>query len=93
MTIYEQIALRIIREQELLMGPVAWDQASKVSGLRITKDKQIVAVEGKNESLVINNLVERYENLFGRAGREVCKEAVSALIADMQPAQVPMSLK
>lgn len=77
------------------MGPVAWDQAGKVPGLQIIdKSKESISIEvGKNEVLVINNLVSRFENLFGRAGREVCKEAVGALVADLQPSQVPSSLK
>lgn len=95
MSIYDQIALRIIKEQELLMGPVAWDQASKVRGLRVVDAKKglILIEEGSDSGIVINNLVDRFENLFGRAGREVCRDAVSAIIADMQSAQVPSSLK
>ena len=95
MTIYEQLAIKIIKEQELLMGPVAWDQAGKVRGLRVIDSKMgLVSIEEDNDgSLVINNLVDRFGNLFGRAGREVCKEAVSALVADLQPTQVPVSLK
>lgn len=95
MTIYEQIALKIIKEQELLMGPVAWDQASKVRGLRIMDSKNgLVSIEeGHDSVLIINNLVDRFGNLFGRAGREVCKEAVSALVADLQPTLVPVSLR
>jgi hypothetical protein len=95
MNIYDQIAARIIREQELLMGPVAWSEASKVQGLKII-DKSSGSVEiekGSNESAVLDKLVDRFGNLFGRAGREVCKEAVSALVADLPPAQVPVSLK
>ncbi len=87
------MAIKIIKEQELLIGPVAWNQASKVSGLRIIADKQSVEIEGGHESIVIDNLVDRFEKLFGRAGREVCKEAVSALIADLKPAEIPSSLK
>ena len=94
MTIYDQIALRIIKEQELLMGPVAWQQASKVIGLKIIDSKKgVISIEADDGSVVINSLVSRFENLFGPAGREVCKEAVSALVADMQPTQVPVSLK
>ena len=95
MSIYDQIAARIIIEQELLMGPVAWREASKVNGLTIIDPKKgMVAIkEGTDDSLVINNLVAKFENLFGRAGREVCKDAVSALVADLQASQVPISLK
>ena len=95
MNLYNQIVLKIIREQELLMGPVAWHQASRVRGLRISdSSKGIVAIEeGADGSIVVNNLVDQYENLFGRAGREVCKDAVGALVADLQPSQVPSSLR
>ena len=76
------------------MGPVAWLEAAKVTGLKIMDQKKaILAIEGKDEGLVINKLVDRYENLFGRAGREVCKEAASALVADLQPGKVPASLR
>ncbi len=95
MTIYDQIALKIIREQELLMGPVAWLQAAKVPGLRIIDQKkgEISIDQGSDNVLVINNLVDRFGNLFGRAGREVCKEAVGALVADLEPNRVPVSLR
>lgn len=95
MTIYAQIALKIIREQELLMGPVAWYEAGKVEGLQIIdREKGVISMgENVDDSLVINNLVGRFGGLFGRAGREVCKEAVSALVADLQPIQVPSSLR
>ena len=95
MTIYDQIAEKIIKEQALLMGPVAWDQASQVTGLHIIdRKKGVVSIEDGNDGgLVIDNLVDRFGNLFGRAGREVCKQAVSALVADLQATQVPVSLK
>ena len=94
MSIYDQIAIKIIKEQESLMGPLAWLQAGKVTGIKII-DRQsgIISIEAKDETLVINNLVGTFESLFGRAGREVCKDAVSALIAELQPNQIPSSLK
>ncbi|HVW66634.1 MAG TPA: hypothetical protein VHA78_02790 [Candidatus Peribacteraceae bacterium] len=94
MSIYDQIAERIIKEQELLIGPIAWYEAGKVEGLVVKDNKKgIVAVNAKNGGAVVNKLVDRFTNIFGRAGQEVCKESVSALIADMQPSQIPASLK
>ena len=77
------------------MGPVAWYEAGKVKDLKIIdKEKGVISIgEEANAELVINNLVGRFGSLFGRAGREVCKEAVGALVADLKPAQVPASLK
>ena len=95
MTIYDQIAAKIIKEQELLMGPVAWNEAGKVKGLRIIDKKigDVLIEKGSDTEIVLNSLVDRFGNLFGRAGREVCKEAASALVADLKPSQVPVSLK
>jgi hypothetical protein len=94
MTIYDQIAIKIIKEQELLMGPVAWFEAGKVKGLKVNDSKKgLISIEDKDGGAVIDGLVDRFGNLFGRAGREVCKEAVSAIVADLQPSQIPSSLK
>jgi hypothetical protein len=34
-----QIALRIIKAQEMIVGPLAWDEARKVSGFHIVDQK------------------------------------------------------
>lgn len=78
------------------MGPVAWFEARKVSGLQVTPDGRtysVALVEGVDGSQAIDALVERFTNLFGRAGHEVCKEAVGALIAELQPNEIPSSLR
>jgi len=95
MTIYDQIASKIIKEQELLMGPVAWYEAKKVAGLQLLDMKKgnVSIEEDKDGSVVVDDLVGRFETLFGRAGREVCKEAVSSLIADLQASKVPSRLQ
>jgi len=91
---YDTIVKKIISEQELLMGPVAWYEAGKVKGLRIIDQKTgAVSIEENADSrLVVDDLVNQYGDLFGQAGREVCKEAVSALVADLSPAEMPSSL-
>ena len=92
MTSFSQIPIRIIKEQELIIGPVAWDEARKVSGLTIDQSHAVVSFAG-DEKDVINRLVAQYERLFGRASHEVCKEAVQDLIAEMPPEEIPSSLK
>ena len=42
---------------------------------------------------VINRLVAQYERLFGRASREVCKEAAMPFLGNINPTEVPTSLK
>ncbi len=95
MTTLDQIAGKIIKEQELIIGPLAWDEASHVKGLNVVDKKTgNVALEpGVGTQNVINDLVHKYEVLFGKAALEVCKAAAASLIADLQPSEVPSSLK
>ena len=91
-TIFDQISVRIIKEQEMIIGPVAWDEAKKVSGLNVVDQKSgEVTISGDSKD-VLNKLVAQYERLFGRASREVCHDAAASLLANLQPAEVPASL-
>ncbi|MFH1608983.1 MAG: hypothetical protein ABH951_03155 [Patescibacteria group bacterium] len=91
--IFPKIALRIIREQEIIIGPLAWDEAKKVSGLNIVdSDKGEVSFDGDQKE-VLNRLVAQYERLFGKISHEVCREAVHDLILELSPEDVPSSLK
>ena len=91
--VFNQISIRIIKEQELIIGPLAWDEASKVEGLSvIDRKKAEVSVTGDPKA-VINALVARYEQLFGRLSRDVSREAVVDLTADIPAEDVPSSLK
>ena len=95
MSIFDNIAKSIIKEQELIIGPVAWYEAKKVIGLNIINQisGEVTVENGGRGSSVIDNLVGQYEHLFGRASREVCKDAAAALIADLLPSEIPSSLK
>lgn len=92
MSIYNQFALRIIQEQELIIGPIAWDEAKKVQGMTVVFDKREVNMDS-DDPLVVDRLVAQYERLFGRASREVCKEAVRDIIGEVPPEQLPSALK
>ncbi len=89
---FPQIAIRIIKEQESVIGPLAWDEARKVGGLNIDQLNKLATFSGDQKD-VVNRLVAQYERLFGRASHEVCKEAVQDLIAEMPPEEIPSSLK
>ena len=92
-SIFDQISLRIIKEQELIIGPVAWEEAKKVSGFHIVdQSKGQVSFDGDAKE-VLNKLVAQYTRLFGRASTEVCKDAVQDLIVELPKDQVPSSLK
>jgi hypothetical protein len=87
-----QIPIRIIKEQELVIGPLAWDEARKVSGLMVDQSHNSVSFSGDGKD-IIDRLVAQYERLFGKASHAVCHDAVKDLIATMPPDQVPSSLK
>ena len=89
---FPKIALRIIQEQELVIGPLAWDEAKKVSGLTVDRSSGTVSFSGDQKE-ILNKLVLQYERLFGKLSDEVCRDAVKDLIAGMSPEEIPSSLK
>lgn len=93
MTTFDQIAMKIIKEQELIIGPVAWEEAKKVPGVTVIDARAgNVTVENGDKKEVVNKLVHQYERLFGRASLEVCRHAVSGMIVGMPASEVPSSL-
>jgi len=92
-SIFDQISIRIIKEQALIIGPLAWDEARKVSGLNVVDMKKGEVSTTGDGKTVIDTLVGRYVRLFGRASKEVCKEAVHDLVANMPKDEVPASLQ
>ena len=92
MTIFDQISMRIIKEQELIIGPIAWEEAKKVPGLRVDQKNAEVSFEGDAKE-ILNKLVGQYSRLFGRASTEACKDAVQDLIVELPVDEVPASLK
>lgn len=92
MTIRDQLADYIIKEQAQIIGPVAWEEAGKVSGLRIDISTHQVSVEG-NTREVLERLVAQYEKLFGLASREVCRDAVRPLLSQVPQEEIPAVLK
>ena len=93
LSIFDQISIRIIKEQELVIGPVAWEEAKKVSGFHVVdQDKGEVTFDGDPKE-VLSRLVAQYSRLFGQVSKEVCKEAVQDLIAELPQTDVPDSLK
>lgn len=94
MTNLNQIVIKIIKEQERIIGPIAWSEAKKVAGLEVIDQKTgQVDIVGTNALEVIDQLVAQYEKLFGRASHEVCREAVSGLIGSLSPNEIPISLR
>lgn len=91
---FPEIASRIIKEQEFVIGPLAWDEARKVQGLQIIDSKRgEVNIQNGDPKNIINNLVAQYERIFGKVSHEVCREAVRDITAGMVSEEIPSSLK
>lgn len=86
-----QAVSRIIKEQQSIIGPVAIDQANKVAGLQVGGCDDVKILGNKKE--VLNNLVNQYAKLFGRASVEVCKEAFLPYADKIPSSEVPEILK
>jgi len=84
--LYTKLAISIVKQQESVVGPLAWVEADKVSGLTVEGDDVVVESDGKK---VVGMLVEQYESLFGMASVEVCKDAVRDLVTDANRGDVP----
>lgn len=87
-----QLVSRIIEEQAQIIGPVAWEEAGKVIGLRIDVGTHQINLEG-NPREVLEKLVAQYEQLFGLASREVCRDAVRPLLSQISQDDIPAVLK
>ena len=92
MSTLDAIAEKIVKEQELVIGPLAWSEAGKVQGLQINVQKGEVSISNGDPKAALDRLVAQYERLFGRASHEVCREAAAPLIVGMSPADIPLSL-
>ena len=88
---YAQAISKIIKEQQAIIGPIALDQAKKVSGLEVSGADDVKITGNKKE--VLESLVNQYAKLFGKASIEVCKEAFSAVSEKIPATEIPDILK
>lgn len=93
MSPFDQIATKIIKEQELVIGPLAWTEAGKVLGLQISQSDHGVMFANGDPKETLNRLVSQYERLFGHASREVSRNAVASVLAELSPGDIPSSLR
>jgi len=90
--VYSSLVVSIIEHQESIIGPIAVERASSVTGLSIDWPKKTVQITGEPMK-VIDDLVDQYKTLFGQISVEVCKEAVGRLAQQLSPEQMPASLR
>jgi hypothetical protein len=89
MDTFEQIVQKIIKEQELIIGPLAVDEAKRVSGLSFSSDG--IKLDG-DKKILIDQLVARYERLFGDASVQVCRDAAASFLPNLKTGETPSSL-
>jgi len=91
--VFANICIRIIKEQANIVGDLSWKEAARVKGLTvIDRYAPKVKITGDPKK-VIDDLVESYVKLFGRLSREVSRESVFDITADMPAGDIPSSLK
>lgn len=90
--IYSQIAVKIIAGQEAIIGPVAIEQAQKVKGMSINWAQKEVSITG-NKVAVIEELIEKYKELFGQISVEVSRQAAAPLMTQLPSNALPEPLK
>lgn len=83
--------MRIVQEQAVIVGSLAWEIAAKVHGLVIVNNED-VAITGISKT-VINDLVIQFEKVFGTFADDVCKHAVSDLLPELPTEDIPTTLK
>lgn len=91
MEIYSEIAQRIIKQQETIIGPVAIEQAMHIPNLHVDWDNQKVTVKADGPK-VIDRLVGQYKKLFGKVSVEVCRDAAEPLIDKLPKGHLPKTL-
>jgi len=89
--VYSEIAQRIIKQQETIIGPVAIEQAMHVPNLDVDWDNKKVTVKADGAK-VIDRLVGQYKRLFGNISVEVCREAAEPLMDKVPKEHMPKSL-
>lgn len=90
--LFDQIAEKIIEQQEAVIGPLAVEQAKRVKRLKINWPQHEVDVSGDPQQ-AIDELVNQYKELFGQLAVETCKDAVSRFVSKLPAGQVPKSLQ
>lgn len=90
--VFNQMVIKIISEQENIIGPLAVEQAEKVNGLKVNWQKKQISIIG-DEKTVIDSLVKQYERIFGQASVEICKEVASSFLDKLTKNKIPSILQ
>lgn len=75
---FEDVVQSIIKDQENVMGPLALEQANTVQGLQVDSkgNVKVSLTKPTDAPDVLIKLVKKYEQFFGQASIEVCKDSI-----------------
>lgn len=92
--VVQNLVTTIVRRQQDIIGPIAFEQARKVSGLRVDGEGNVVVEVGQDKlGSVLPDLVNAYRELFGRASVLACKDAVKELQPSVPADELPDILR
>lgn len=80
---YEQILYSIIKAQEAIIGPIAYDEARKTGLITIDPKTKQMEING-DPKIAIETLVKQYADLFGKISIEVSKEAALTYVSNLK---------
>lgn len=86
------IVKSIVLHQQSIIGPLAIDQANKVPGIVFTSQSDI-KISANDPKVMLANLVNKYQDLFGAISVEVCKEAIKELPHSIPDSELPEILQ
>jgi carbon monoxide dehydrogenase subunit G len=89
--IYSQMAQQIIEQQEVIIGPVAVEQANQIEELNIDWPNHSISIDG-NGAATIDKLVNQYKKLFGQISVEASRQAAAKLLAQLPAPKRPKTL-
>lgn len=92
MDTFSELTQKIIKEQENIIGPLALEQARKVPGLIIDDNGKEVRFNGDQKDIV-EKLVEKYRDLFGKASVQVCRDAAKDYMNKIPKEKMPAILQ
>ncbi len=88
---YEQAIARILKAQESIIGPLAFEQAKSVTNLKIDSEGSVIIVGDGRSAL--QSVVDKFSEFFGQASVEVCREAIQNVKEPLSSDQLPDILK
>lgn len=90
----QTIVNKIVSQQQFLIGPFAVEQANAITGLSADYSGK-VRIDAKITDFksLLNDLVIKYQELFGQTSVEVCKDAVREAGVNINDSELPDILK